>query len=478
MRSDASFPRALTRRSFLREGALVTAAFASLQRFVTSTAFAKSDRLIRIPLKSDFYETLDLPHGFSYTIVSEAGEVMNDGFLVPGRHDGMAAFAGENGRTILVRNHEMEANARRLSPFGRKHALLPKIDPSKLYDAGMGKKPGLGGTTTLVFDTKSQRVERHFLSLAGTYRNCAGGVTPWRSWISCEEDVSRPNEDGQHPGDPMEKEHGYNFEVPASEEIALADPIPLKAMGRFRHEAVAIDPGTGIVYQTEDREDGLFYRFVPTRKGVLREGGRLQALKVRDWARADTRNWHGEKITPGHRLPVEWVDIRNVTAPDDDDLRYQGFFEQGAARFARGEGCWFARQAVYFACTNGGRKKKGQIWRYIPGATDGTAEEEKNPGMLELFIEPNDGNLVENCDNLTMAPWGDLIICEDGVLPQYLVGLTPDGKLYRFARTSLGEFAGACFSPDGTTLFVNIQDAGLTMAITGPWENLARSRAD
>ena len=439
---------------------------------MTSPVLAKTAETSHSGLKPDFYETLDLPPDFSYTVISEASDIMNDGFRVPGKHDGMAAFAGPNGRTILVRNHEMEASATEYSPFGRKHALLRKIDHAKLYDAGKGKKPGLGGTTTLVFDTSNQRLEKHFLSLAGTYRNCAGGVTPWNSWISCEEDVSRPNEDGQHPADTMEKEHGYNFEVPASDQIGLADPVPLKAMGRFRHEAIAIDPRTGIVYQTEDRGDGLFYRYIPNKKGDLHAGGRLQALKVRDESRSDTRNWRRQKIVARQTLAVEWVNIENVEAPDDDDLRYQGFFEKGAARFARAEGCWFGRDAVFFACTNGGKKKKGQIWRYIPSPNEGMAGEEKSPGMLELFIEPNDGTLVENCDNLTMAPWGDLIICEDGVSPQYLVGVTPDGKLYKLARTKLSEFAGACFSPDGTTLFVNIQDAGMTVAITGPWEKL------
>jgi secreted PhoX family phosphatase len=469
--------RSLSRRSFLGQAGLVSFAFASLERFVSSDAHAGTMEEPDLELREDFYETLDLPKGFEYTVLSQAGETMNDGFLVPGKHDGMAAFAGSSGRTILVRNHEMEAGATEYSPFGRRRALLRNIDRSKLYDAGHGKKPGLGGTTTLVFDTKTQRLEKHFLSLAGTYRNCAGGVTPWNTWITCEEDVSRPNEDGQHPEDPMEKEHGYNFEVPVSDTIALADPVPLKAMGRFRHEAIAVDPRTGIVYQTEDRGDGLLYRYIPNEKGVLHKGGRLQALKLHDLSRADTRNWHQQAISRRQSLPVDWVDVRDVEAPLDDDLRYQGFFEKGAARFARAEGCWFGRNTLFVACTNGGRKKKGQIWRYVPSLHEGETDEEKTPGTLELFIEPNDGRLVENCDNLTMAPWGDLIICEDGVSPQHLVGITPEGRLYRFARTTLSEFAGACFSPDGSTLFVNIQDAGLTVAITGPWQKLQHAAA-
>jgi uncharacterized protein len=466
MKSLEELPSVISRRSFLARSCLVTLAFTGLERFVSAQERGAGQAFLR----RDLARTMDLPPGFRYSIISKAGDVMNDGFQVPGKHDGMAAFPGRDRRTVLVRNHEIDATDRTF--FQRRRAAIRGIDPAKLYDAGRGKRPGLGGTTTLVFDTKTQRLEKHFLSLAGTYRNCAGGATPWNSWITCEEDVSRPNEDGQHPNDTMEKEHGYNFEVPAREEIGLADPIPLKAMGRFRHEAVALDPRTGIVYQTEDRGDGLLYRFIPREPGRLLAGGQLQALKLRDLPQGDTRNWRRQVMSVRQPLPVEWVNIENVEAPHDDDLRYQGYFQKGAARFARGEGCWFGARTLFFACTNGGRKRKGQIWRYSPSPNEGTAAEKRAPGTLELFIEPNDSNLVENCDNMTIAPWGDLIICEDGVRPQYLVGLTPDAHLYRFARTSLGELAGPCFSPDGTTLFVNIQNVGVTLAITGPWKEL------
>jgi secreted PhoX family phosphatase len=449
---------------------LVTLAFAGLRNaFQGSLLGAEVTTGKRI--EEDFYGVIDLPPEFTYSIISEAGERMDDGLLVPGKHDGMGSFAGSGGRTILVRNHEMDVGAKEYNPFGVKGTLLRKVDRRKLYDAGKGKKPALGGTTTLVYDTREQRLEKHFLSLAGTYRNCAGGVTPWNSWITCEEETATPNADGQNPDDPMEKEHGYNFEVPATEEPGLAEPLPLKAMGRFRHEAVAVDPRTGIVYQTEDRSDGLLYRFIPNEPGKLLSGGRLQALKIKNAPQTDTRNFRETAVQVGEKLEVEWVDIKNVASPDDD-LRYQGFFESGAARFARGEGIWYGRDAVHFACTNGGIKKKGQLWRYFPSRYEGAAGELNAPGQLELFIEPNDGDLIENCDNVTIAPWGDLIVCEDGKTPQYLVGVTPKGEIYRFARTSHSEFAGACFSPDGTTLFVNILGTGMTLAITGPWDRL------
>ena len=153
-----------------------------------------------------------------------------------------------------------------------------------------------------------------------------------------------------------------------------------------------------------------------------------------------------------------------------DDLRYQGF-EKGAARFARGEGMWYGRDAIYFACTDGGRQKSGQIWRYVPSPAEGSSNERDKPGRLELFIEPNDGALVENCDNVTVTPWGDLILCENGPGEEFLVGVTPAGQFYRLARNAMdhADLAGATFAPDGSTLFVNIQGKGVTLAITGPW---------
>ena len=228
-------------------------------------------------------------------------------------------------------------------------------------------------------------------------------------------------------------------------------------MGRFRREAVAVDPATNIIYQTEDTDDSLIYRFIPDDLSDIAAGGRLQALRVRGQASLDTRNWDAQTVSVGTELEIDWLDIEDVEAPLDD-LRLRGF-DQGAARFARGEGMWYGNDAVYFACTNGGKAKCGQIWRLIPDRT------------LELFVEPNDPGLIENADNLTVTPWGDLIVCEDGSNEQFLVGVTPEGELYKFARNAVSnsELAGATFSPDGTTLFVNIQQDGLTLAITGKW---------
>lgn len=421
------------------------------------------------PLIADPRGVLNLPRGFSYSVFSKTGERMDDGLYVPACHDGMAAFPGPDGLTILVRNHEAPAALPRYGPFGWSNELFASFDRRRMYDAGYGRTPCAGGTTTLVYDTRSQSLKRHFLSLAGTAVNCAGGPTPWGTWITCEE--TEQQADGTY-----EKNHGYNFEVPASTEIGLAEPIPLVAMGRFKHEAVAVHPPTGIIYQTEDQHEGLIYRFIPTVPGQLRQGGRLQALAVLGRPGLDTRNWPSDDelpaapvMFPGESHAVRWIDLEEIDSPRND-LRLRGR-AAGAACFARGEGMWLGRDGVYFACTNGGPKMLGQIWKYTPSPTEGTLEENDRPGRLELFIESDGESLLENCDNLTVAPWGDLVIAEDSPGTDRLLGITPEGVCYEVAKCVLNdsEMAGPCFSPDGSTLFVNIQWPGLTLAITGPW---------
>jgi len=268
------------------------------------------------------------------------------------------------------------------------------------------------------------------------------------------------------------RDHGYAFEVPAREKMGLVRPVPLKAMGRFNHEAIAVDPKSGVVYLTEDRGDGLMYRFIPKTPGKLAQGGRLQALVMRDQSRLDTRNWDDKLpiVSVGQALDVDWVDLENVESPDDD-LRFQGL-GKGAAVFARGEGIWYGGGVIYFACTNGGKEKKGQIWKYRPSRFEGKEKEKSQVGRLELFCEPNDGKLIENADNLTVAPWGDVVVCEDGKEDDRVVGITPTGQIYTFAHNvkNGSELTGVVFSPDATTMFVNIQSLGYTFAITGPWQ--------
>lgn len=448
----------ISRRHFIKSSAAFAAGVAGLHRF--------ADAAVRLDgygtLIPDPAGVLDLPAGFSYRIISRAGETMSDGFVVPAAPDGMAAFPYRQSQMILVRNHEVNAGSPPASgPFGANNELLLRAE--HVYDRGQDRGPCLGGTTTLVYDTREQRVVSQHLSLTGTLRNCAGGPTPWGSWLTCEESTVRA-------GAFAEKDHGYVFEVPASAEMMLTEPIPLKAMGRFNHEAVAVDPHSGIVYETEDQGDSLLYRFIPNEQGRMAEGGRLQALAVVDRPVLDTRNWGEALVKQGEILDARWIDLDNVDSAEDD-LRFRGFL-RGAARFARGEGMWYGNGAVYFACTNGGPARAGQIWRYVPSPHEGREEEVDEPGRLELFIEPNDIALLQNCDNVTVAPWGDIIMCEDGPGEQFLVGVTSDGSLYKLGRNAISgsELTGATFSPDGTTLFTNIQGNGLTLAIIGPWD--------
>ena len=443
------------------------------------------------PLVPDPDGLLDLPVGFRYHLLSPGivesdrktdarfASQMSDGSPTPGMHDGMAAFAGPEGLTILVRNHELNTGD------------APKVDSrrNRPYDPKAG-----GGTTTLWVDPE-RRLVASFASLSGTVRNCAGGRTPWGSWFSAEETNLMPG-----PHDPVNadltpdvtKPHGYIFEVDSRSD-RLVEPIPLKSMGRFRHEAVAVDPVTGFAYLSEDLDDGLLYRF---RADVLRRGTQPSALRVGDYARGGvlealrvqgrpqllTQNWKvPPAISHGESLPIEWVRIEDPDPAMDlehavgnpssthaapSSTRAQGF-AHGCAQFARTEGIAFSNGSVYFCCTDGGPKKLGQVFRI-------SLREQK----LSLVVQSDDHSLLDGPDNICGAPWGDLVVCEDnlsgGKRENFVVGVTPQGRCYRIAHNAhprKREFAGACFSPDGRTLFVNVQNPGLTFAIWGPWNS-------
>ena len=307
-----------SRRQFLQESTAIALGFSGLQ---TLSARLTDKEALRTegygPLQADPAKVLNLPKGFRYQIISRAGETMADDLVLPGKPDGMAAFPGPQGTTILVRNHEINPAVNpEIGAFGKQNAKLTEAIQQRMYDPGarlnVGTRvPCLGGTTTLVYDTKKQKVIRQFLSLVGTLRNCAGGLTPWGSWITCEETMERA-------GKNCSLDHGYNFEVPATAEPKLTQAVALKAMGRFNHEAVAVDPKTGIVYQTEDRQDSLIYRFIPKVKDQLAQGGKLQALVVQDAPSLDTRNWEDQLVQIGDKRSVRWLDMDEVEAPKDD----------------------------------------------------------------------------------------------------------------------------------------------------------------
>ena len=460
----------IDRRTALKSGGAAFIAFSALAQGSLSRAYSANPGKALI---ADPAGMLDLPEGFSYRLLSQTGKEMSDGFLTPSRPDGMACFAhgSDPSKVVLVRNHEIWPDTTGGSPLAERENA-PVIPAAKLYDPRSDTTgPFYGGTSTLVVDLASGTIERDHLSLTGTTANCAGGATPWGSWLTCEESAIRAGEQG------AQRDHGYVYEVPSAAE-GLVDPVPLKAMGRFAHEACSVNPDSGIVYLTEDSRTGLFYRFVPAVRGKLAQGGKLQALAIAGWDSADTRNYAADwslpgarKIAVGEPMAVRWIDLDDVEAPDGD-LAERGL-SAGAAMFSRGEGLAYGSRgdggnAHYFNCTEGGAAHTGQVWRLEPGV-DGAAD------TLTLIYESAGADTLDLCDNLAVTPWGDLMICEDGRGDNYLRGLTPDGAIYDFARNAhpdKAEFCGACFSPDGSTMFVNVQVPGYTFAITGPWESL------
>ncbi|NVD45729.1 alkaline phosphatase PhoX [Qipengyuania atrilutea] len=445
MPANLPFPAANRRRFLAGTGS----AFAALVASGCSTAPRIATALTGSgygPLQADPAGYMDLPRGFSYRVISALGDAMDDGGTVPDKADGMGCFDLGGGKIALVRNHE----------------LITTDDAGGDIAAGFDRREGKvlpGGTTNLVLDANTLDIERQFRSLGGTIRNCSGGVTPWGSWLTCEEAPVRP---GERYGDGLGKDHGWVFEVPA-DASALVNPEPLKAMGRFNHEAAAVDPATGIVYLTEDRDDSMLYRFVPAVRGKLSEGGKLQALKLTDGTR-DSRNWDGIEMPVARKYAAEWVGIQDVESPGDD-LRQQGA-AKGGLLVARGEGIHLGDGEFYFCATNGGAAKLGQVFRLVPGR-GGAAD------TLELFFESSSPDQFNYGDNLTVGPNGHLVVCEDqytDVVTNHLRGISPQGQAYPIALLhEQTELAGACFSPDGRTLFVNAYSPAKTLAITGPW---------
>lgn len=454
-----------------------------------------ADRTTGLPL-------LQLPRGFSYRSFGWSGDAMADGQLCPDRHDGMAVVgfrrARHGGRKddrhhgtelVLIRNHERGA----ASPI-----LAPGMYDSG--DIGGGARAG-GGTTTLGYGARGwQSLEP---SLGGTLVNCAGGPTPWGTWLTCEEIKTNAVSSAG-------RKHGYVFEVHPDAERTSGQP--LVSLGRFSHEAVAIDPRTGIVYLTEDdRNKSGFYRFIPNdsrgRYGSLQNGGRLQMARVRGQANVDLTT-----ASIGAEYKLEWIDIPD---PDLDNLPAPGGFPdigagdtlsgpfaqgwaEGGLRMSRGEGIWYSYGKLFIVDTScgvgaDGRKGRGYgaVW----------VLDLHSQRLRALFVSGQQ-LAAHNPDNLTVSPRGGVVLCEDpdaapsGSPDEYgpgtrLVGLTRQGESFWLCKNNVqltasqiagadknvpegdyreSEFCGACWDPFGRTLFVNIQSPGITVAITGPWQ--------
>jgi secreted PhoX family phosphatase len=431
---------------------------------------------------------LQLPEGFAYRSHGWTGDPMDNGQPCPGSHDGMAVIQshgrGASVDVVLVRNHERGQSA---SPI-----LAPAVYDG-LASTTNGRFAG-GGTTNLVF--RGRRWVSMQASLGGTLTNCAGGPTPWGTWLTCEETLDDLRPQGG-------KKHGYVFEVRA--QAGETTGAPIVAMGRFDHEAVAIDPRTNFAYLTEDaRNKSGFYRFKPHDEsgtpGSYEKGGVLQMARVVGTTNADLI-----VASKGDRHTIEWVDIPNpdadpvsIALPDfSGTTEVSGPFAQGWAqgglRMSRGEGIWHRDGKLFIVDTStgvnaAGRRGNGEgaVWEY-----------DLATGTLTAIFVSLAAVAANNPDNITISPRGGILLCEDGggVTDTFgfgdrMTGLTSSGDSYVFAKNNVvldahqigsagklvapgdyrgNEFAGACFDPAGKVLFVNIQSPGITFAIWGPW---------
>lgn len=367
---------------------------------------------------------LDLPFGFSYVLLQTKGEIMSDGIALGGLADGMCCHVDNNGNYVLLRNHEEQYGANPAPDFA--------------WDA-----TAIGGVSRVVVDKNTLAVLSSNLVLTGTVRNCAGGPTP-EGWITCEEtdDVG----------------HGYAF-LCSKDATTVEAPQQLATLGRMEHEAIAFHQKSKITYLTEDVDDSCFYRHLPDDVNDPYVG-KLQALKI---VGEDNFETTSANIQVGDTWDVEWVDVADPEG-SVQEVRYQAQ-DLGAAIFVRGEGAWIAKDTLWFTCTDGGPTEQGQVWRLDIN--------ENGNDTLTLIAQAEGEGELKSPDNITAAPWGDVIACEDGDAPNHLRGITPDGIIYTFARNAIdggaAEFAGACFSPDGEVMFVNIQGPSHTLAIKGPW---------
>lgn len=425
------------------------------------------------PLVPDPKGILALPKGFSYRIVTHSGVTkLESGETTPSNHDGTAAFEGPRGVTLLVNNHELKGP--------RKNWPHPvPLTEGLVYD------PAASGGCTVVEVHPHGGPVAEWTGIAGTSTNCAGGATPWGTWLTCEETEDKAGSNG------MTKDHGYVFEVDPCDRRANRDPKPLKLLGRYAHEAVVVDPRRGHLYLTEDASgpNGLLYRWTPPHgfkhgRGRLRtladDAGVLQATRcfdaggrfVDDLSRAT-------KI--GTVYGVDWVDV-----PDRDarttSVRKQ-FADQDITRARKLEGMWWGDGGTYivssYARAESPVPHDGQVWFYDPRRRTLTLKV-----LLGVNAEPGKDGAFDGPDNITVSPYGGLVIAEDGEGIQHLFGATDSGRTYPIARNELNlgteqapeysEFTGVTFSPDGRTLFANIQDPGIMLAISGPWRRQPR----
>ncbi len=438
------------------------------------------------PLVTDPDGLLDLPAGFSYTVLAVAGNSGNPvdattlddgGELSPSRYDGTGSFPRRGGGWVLVSNHE-NGNG---NPYPVTAAVPHRAGVT--YDEGSPQ----GGTTSITVDRRGRRVSE-VVSLAGTWSNCAGGVSPWGTWLTCEE-----TEQLADPAQDIRKDHGYVFEVDPQDPRNPHNAKPIKAFGRFPHEAVVVDPRRGHVYGSEDAggPNGLLYRWSPDRHAVRRRGfhhladdaGTLEAMYATD---------HGAFVPDlsvytrlGTTLKVRWkaVPDRDArTTSTRKQFAYPGVTDAPGGDITRArklEGMWWGRDGFYvdssFARLSDGSAAEhdGQVWFYDAARGTLTLKSYYPYTPADQDTDP------DGPDNITVNPYGGLVVCEDGDGVNHLVLDDLRGHTAFLARNRQdSEMAGANFSHDGRFLFANSQDPGVVFAITGPWRGRGHEHDD
>ncbi len=439
------------------------------------------------PLVDDPRGLLALPPGFQYQVVTYAGRTkLDDGKgVTPSNHDGTAVFDGERGRLLLIQNHELPAG----SPLGVPHVEGTVYDPTAL----------MGGGCTVIETDRRGRNHGEWVGISGTLTNCAGGPSPWGTWLTCEETETKAGVawSGNGQTGTYSRDHGYVFEVFAN---GRSLPSPIKAFGRYAHEALAIDPERTHVYLSEDAStpNGLFYRWTAPRGLKLESGIARQLGPTEGELAAMAIVMDDGSILPdvayltsaqlGRPFPVRWIP---VPERDGQTTSVRKQFTDEVTRGKKFEGVYGTSKGVYIVNSYAFNssdlpadavKHDGMVWFYsyaestITLVTYFPHQTSTDSGAAPRY----DGVVFDGPDNVTVTPWGTLVLAEDGVGASHVLSSVPGGPTYAIARNQLNigsetdpefsEFTGPTFSSDGKVLFVNIQTPGITLAITGPWE--------
>ena len=439
------------------------------------------------PLVDDPDGILALPPEFSYAVVTWAGktDLVDGQGKTPSNHDGTAVFGTRRGRYLLIQNHELGAG----SPLGVPHVHGTVYDPAAL----MG-----GGCTVIETDRRGHNHGEH-VAISGTLTNCAGGPTPWGTWLTCEETETTQGTAwaGNGQSGTYAKDHGYVFEVFGDGRTL---PEPIKAFGRYAHEACAVDPSRTQVYLSEDasKPNGLFYRWTAPRGHKLGPGiarhlgptdGTLEAMAIiMDDGSVLPDVAYLTSAQLGRPFPVRWVEVPERDGQTTSERKQ---FTDEITRGKKFEGVFGTAEGVYvvnsFAFNTDDLpadavKHDGMVWFYsyrdrtITLVTYFPHQTTSESGGAPRY----DGVVFDGPDNVTVTPWGSLVLAEDGVGASHVLSSVPGGPTYAIARNQLNigtdaapeysEFTGPAFTSDGTVLFVNIQTPGLTLAVTGPWE--------